>query len=243
MISEFSYSEYKNILKAFDGRWTMFHEVSDRPFVLMRHDVEFSVHRAYTLGKFEAENSVKSTYNFQVCCETYNIESNINSEKVIELRKNGHEIGLHFYAGHIENQDVNELIINLHKQKDILERAIGIEISTFSFHRPKQWMLEIREDMIGGMLNQYGNSFFEYSNDPQKIKYLADSRHSWDYGYPQDFTDWRRLQILTHPDEWSINGLNEKDNFLEIKAELTQTISDAFLAESPRNFSKYEGKI
>ena len=82
MISEFSYSEYKNILKAFDGRWTMFHEVSDRPFVLMRHDVEFSVHRAYTLGKIEVENSVKSTYNFQVSCETYNIASNINSEKV-----------------------------------------------------------------------------------------------------------------------------------------------------------------
>jgi len=243
VISKFSYSEYQDILEAFEGKWAMFHEVTDKPFVLMRHDVEFSVHRAYSLGKIESENSVKSTFNFQVCCETYNIASNINRKKVRELKKAGHEIGLHFYAGHLENQDLDKLIVNLHKQKDILESAIDIEISTFSFHRPKQWMLEIREDLVGGMINQYGNSFFEYSNKPQNIKYIADSRHSWDYGYPLDLTDKCRLQILTHPDEWSINGLNEKDNFMALKTELTKNISDAFLAESPRNFTKYKGKI
>lgn len=243
MITNFSFSEYKVILEAFKGKWIMFHEVTNQPFVLMRHDVEFSVNRAYLLGKIENENSVKSTFNFQVCCDTYNIASNINRKKVRELKKFGHEIGLHFYAGHLNNIDLDGLIINLHKQRDILENAVDIKISTFSFHRPKNWMLEIREDIVGGMLNQYGNSFFEYSNEPQNIKYIADSRHGWDYGYPLDYKNKLRLQILTHPDEWTIDGLNEKDNFMALKAELGKNISEAFLAESPRNFIKYEGKI
>jgi len=239
----FSFPEYKAILQAFKGKWTMFHDVTDKPFVLMRHDVEFSVDRAYLLGKFEAENSVKSTFNFQVCCETYNMVSKTNREKVRELRNIGHEIGLHFYANHLDSEDLNELLINLHKQKYILENAVDMEISTFSFHRPKEWMLKVREDQIGGMLNQYGNSFFEFSNEPKNIRYVADSRHSWDYGHPLDFTDIDRLQILTHPDEWSINGLNEEDNFIALKAELNRNVSEAFLAESPRNFAKYKDKI
>jgi hypothetical protein len=115
----FSFSEYKAILQAFKGKWKMFHDVTDKPFVLMRHDVEFSVDRAYLLGKIEAENSVKSTFNFQVCCETYNMASKKNREKVRELRNIGHGIGLHFYANHLDNEDLTELLLNLHRQKYI----------------------------------------------------------------------------------------------------------------------------
>jgi hypothetical protein len=209
----------------------------------MRHDVEFSIERAYSLGQIEIENSVKSTFNFQVCCETYNVFSATNSEKIRALKKMGHEIGLHFYANHLNKKNIDDLIISLHSQKKLLEAAIDIEISTFSFHRPKDWMLEIRKDQIGGMLNQYGKSFFEFSKEPKNIKYVADSRHSWDYGYPLDYIKKDRLQVLTHPDEWSLNGLNEANNFRLLKAELSSKISEAFLSESPRNFTQYKNQI
>ena len=161
---KFSYSEYKAILEAFQGKWTFFFDVTDKPFVLMRHDVEFSVDRAYLLGQIEAENSVKSTFNFQVSCETYNIVSIENRRKVRALKDLGHHIGLHFYANHLDRESLDELIINLDKQKQILENAIDIDISTFSFHRPKEWMLKVRDDQIGGMLNQYGNCLL-YTSD------------------------------------------------------------------------------
>jgi hypothetical protein len=239
----FSYSEYKKILQAFKGRWISFYDVTDKPFVLMRHDVEFSVDRAHSLGVIESDWLVKSTFNFQVSCETYNIFSFANRKKVRALKELGHEIGLHFYGDHILEGSVDELILGLNKQRAILEAAIDIEVSTFSFHRPKKWMLEIRDDHLGGMLNQYGKSFFEFSSSPKTIKYIADSRHSWDYGHPLNFTDMSRIQILTHPDEWSLTGSNEVDNFRALKSELSRNISEAFLAESPRNFSKYKGQI
>ena len=76
-----------------------------------------------------------------------------------------------------------------------------------------EWLLKIRDDEIGGMLNQYGQSFFEFSDEPKNIKYLADSRHSWDYGHPLDYKHMDFLQILTHPDDYEsfINELQNND--------------------------------
>ena len=240
----FSYDEYTSILEGFSGRWCSFFEISDKPFAVMRHDVEFSVERAFLLGKVEHENNVRSTFNFQVACNTYNVVSNKSREQILSLHSFGHEIGLHYYASHIEEGNLDELVIDLHRQRDILQRAVGLEIKTFSFHRPQQWMLAaLRDDFVGGLLNQYGNSFFEYDPAPTRVKYVADSRHGWDYGYPLDFVSSRQIQVLTHPDEWSEKGGDEEANFRAIKAELSQNISEAFMDESPRNFAKYEGKI
>ena len=77
----FSHQEYSSILEAFEGRWCSFFDVSDQPFVLMRHDVEFSVERAFELGELENQKGVKSTFNFQVCCDTYNVASNVSRKK------------------------------------------------------------------------------------------------------------------------------------------------------------------
>ncbi|MDC3401432.1 hypothetical protein OA101_00035 [Alphaproteobacteria bacterium] len=162
----FSHQEYSSILEAFEGRWCSFFDVSDQPFVLMRHDVEFSVERAFELGELENQKGVKSTFNFQVCCDTYNVASNVSREKIRSLANFGHTIGLHFYASHIEDSNFEVLEKELIRQTKILEDATDLDVKTFSFHRPKSWILkDLRDDQLAGLINQYGKSFFEFSEN------------------------------------------------------------------------------
>ena len=44
----------------------MFHEVTNQPFVLMRHDVEFSVNRAHAMAIIEKKLGIRSNYFFQI---------------------------------------------------------------------------------------------------------------------------------------------------------------------------------
>ena len=66
------------------------------------------------------------------------------------------------------------------------------------------------------MINVYGDSFFEFSSSPKKIKYIADSMHKWNYGHPVDNLHYEKIQILLHPDEWSSEGSTEKQLFHDL---------------------------
>lgn len=243
MTCPFSFLEYSKILLAYKKCWKDFGQPLSENFALLRHDVEFSTKRALDLARIEAENGICSTYNFQVCTHAYNITSIVNRKRISEIREMGHKIGLHFYFSHITDGDWDRLIKEFSMQMSILNSALGIDCDRFSYHRPKAWVLADREDTFHGVINEYGQTFFEFSPSPELIKYTADSRHQWDYGHPLECTGWKRIQILIHPDEWSLNGYGEEDNFRSLKEEHGQELTTTFLDETPKNYKKYEGKI
>ena len=115
---------------------------------------------------------------------------------------------------------------------------MGIECLSFSFHRPPKWALEVRADKICNMLNAYGPSFFELSSQPKHIKYVADSRHTWSYGHPSDQSDRKKIQILTHPDEWTEDGDN---NLVEFFKELQNEHNRLFI-NTLHNETKHYGE-
>ena len=83
----FSYNEYKNIINLIKSHLPIidFSEVTEKTekFCVLRHDIEFSIDRAYELAKVEKELGVTSTYTVQVRNNTYNALS----EKNIDLIK------------------------------------------------------------------------------------------------------------------------------------------------------------
>ena len=171
-------------------------------FAISRHDVEFDPVRALEMAKIEHKFHIKSTYFFQVSSDAYNLSS-VNNRKILsEIERLGHAIGLHFYVSHLDSYQ--KLIFNeeLHYQSSVLSKLISRDVNCFSVHRPRSWFLEIREDFICDMINTYGPSFFEYAQSPKKIKYYADSTHQWNYGEPKFTANFKKYQILTHPDEW-----------------------------------------
>ena len=77
----FSYDEYRKIIKSIQesGKQATFEEAIEmQEFVIMRHDVEFSVDRAYQLSKVEKEMDFTSTYFFQWTNNSYNLLSRRN---------------------------------------------------------------------------------------------------------------------------------------------------------------------
>ena len=81
-----------------------------------------------------------------------------------------------------------------------MEIGLGLKIDRFSFHRPADWVLKNRSDVMNGLLTLYGGSFFEHTKTPKTpkhIKYLADSRHRWDYGHPLENHNYKNKALLS----------------------------------------------
>lgn len=242
----FSHSEYRQILGKYQGQIRDFNDVlneNEQEFVILRHDVEFSVLRALEIAQLENEFNVCSTFNFQVLAHTYNLFSNINVERIRKIISLGHKIGLHFYHSHVRDHDWRALENEFRRQMNMLSQGVGCVSDRFSFHRPKAWMLEPRSNYLFDTINQYGASFFEYSPSPKSILYLADSRHEWSYGHPLEIKPGKMMQLLTHPDEWTRKGLSEAENFKSLLDELEDENRATFLLESPKNYTKYVGRL
>lgn len=203
----FTYEEYREILNLYSHRIKSFNEAKGlSQFVILRHDVEFSVTRALKMAKIEESIGIKSTYFFQVLSSAYNPFSNKHRDAIQMIQKMGHSVGLHAYISHLKEGDIRSLNNELVKQKKMFEYGLELNCTSFSFHRPPMWALELRQDNLCSMLNAYGPSFFEFSSDPKHIKYIADSKHNWPYGHPIEHERERKIQILLHPDEWTEDG-------------------------------------
>ena len=217
----FSYNEYKNIIRLVRSHLPIFDfgditETTDK-FCVLRHDIEFSIDRAYELAKVEKELGVTSTYTVQVRNNTYNALSEKNIELIQKIKSLGHKIGLHQNPPLMEIEKLgNYIITDIH----LLEHFYGFEIDRFAFHRPKKEFLASYIN-LKDKINCYGKNFFHYFDEkPDKLDvlYLADSNHEWKYGYPLefDFSKINKLQLLTHPFSWTENGGDNYGNYLSL---------------------------
>ena len=240
---DFSFSGYRGLLSPFIERIVDYPEATNaNSFVVLRHDVEFSISRAYEIAKIDSEMGIVSTFLFQVCSDAYNLSSDHAREVVSEIASLGMKVGLHFYVSNIPVGDKDKLFLELSRQRNIFEASTGMDCDRFSFHRPPRWVLLHRADYMAGLLNLYGESFFEFSQSPTKIKYIADSLHRFKYGHPHDFIDKHKIQILLHPDEWSSENTNEEENFRMLEIEHHKFFEETLAKESPANYQRRQAK-
>ena len=217
----FSYNEYKSIIKKVTNELPLSDCLSVLngldEFVFVRHDVEFSVKRAFNLAKFESNDlSINTTYLFQLRNNNYNILSSKNIKLVREIKDMGHSIGLHVHLGGLKNIDDIENYV----ENDIstLGKYFGFDVNEYSFHRPTQESLRRNVD-IKNRINLYGDKFFHYyeTEKPKNMNvvYLADSNHLWRYGYPLDLdlNKHRKIQLNCHPFSWTLKGYDNLNNF------------------------------
>ena len=216
----FSFSDYKEIIRIIKStdRYMDYHKAltSDK-FILMRHDVEYSVERAYELAKVESSMDFTSTYFFQWTNNSYNILSRKNKDLIKDMHERGHTIGLHFALnGMTDMEQIRKQIV---KEIDILNSMFEFKIDTFSVHRPSKDVL--RENIkLPGIINAYQDEFFTFAEDvtestPVSVKYLSDANHIWRYGYPdaKNILGNDKVQILTHPFAWCKQGYDNFDNY------------------------------
>jgi len=233
----FSYNEYKNIINLVREYIPIvdFSEVNEKTkkFCVLRHDIEFSIDRAYKLAKIEKELGITSTYTVQVRNNTYNALSEKNIDLIRKIKDLGHHIGLHQNPPLMEFEKLGNYIMT---DINILEHFYGFEIDRFAFHRPKKEYLK-SYITLDNKINCYDKKFFQYFDDrPDEldILYLADSNHEWKYGYPLDFdfTKINKLQLLTHPFSWSVDGGDNYSNFLSLIRERNNELVNSMNTET-----------
>ena len=241
----FSFDDYRKIIRIIQstGRQADYKKaLSKDRFIIMRHDVEYSVERAYNLSKVEESMDFTSAYFFQWTNNSYNILSRKNRDMVKDMHERGHQIGLHFALnGMTDMEQIKKQII---KEMNILSEMFGFAVDTFSIHRPSKDVL--RENIkLPGILNAYQDDFFTFAENvteetPVTVKYMSDANHIWRYGYPdeENILSYNKVQILTHPFAWTKKGYDNFDNYKTLVQEKTMEVINSIDNEC-KDFGEY----
>lgn len=242
----FSFADYKEIIKIVQstGRHAGYADALGKDkFIIMRHDVEYSVERAYALSRVEQSMDFVSTYFFQWTNNSYNILSRRNMDMIKDMHERGQHIGLHFALNGMT--DMEQIRRRIKKELDILSEMFGFAIKEFSIHRPSKDVLR-KNIKLEGILNAYQDDFFTFvegditENTSVAVKYMSDANHIWRYGYPDEgnITGYDKVQILTHPFAWCKEGYNNFDNYKALVLEKYVELIDSIDQEC-KDFGEY----
>lgn len=242
----FSYDDYREIIRIIKatGRYTDYKHALERDkFVLMRHDVEYSVERAYDLSKVEESMDFTSTFFFQWTNNSYNLLSRRNLDMIKDMHERGQTIGLHYALNGLTDMEMARKQIE--KEINMLSEMCGFQIDTFSVHRPSKDILRANIK-IPGILNAYQDEFFTFAeevneNTPVAVKYLSDANHIWRYGYPDEanINGNDKVQILVHPFAWHKNGYDNFNNYVALVEEKYAQMIESIDAEC-KDFVEYK---
>lgn len=248
-MNTFSYDEYRTIIKEIKktNRAKFFSEAyGKKDYIVMRHDIEFSIERAYSMALLEQEEEFRSVYFVQLTNNAYNALSQKNINLLCQMYEMGHEIGLHFHLHGMT--DINEIKKQILTELGVLGQILEIPMHSFSIHRPTPDILE-KNIHIDGYWNAYQDDFFDFVRDmavtSPTIKYLSDARHQWNYNlYPDEetFQKYKRIQILTHPYSWTENGYDNFHNFESLIRERTKELIDTIDGEC-QHFSQVKDDV
>lgn len=171
---------------------------------MWRHDVDFSLNRAYRLAEMEAELGVKATYFIHMQSGFYNIFEPSQYKILKRIIDKGHAVGLHFdhgfYTQSKQMSDHDEIEKQAVIEKEMMENYFGIQIGAVSFHNPEaNQVLNLQQDYYGGGVNAYSQTI------RNQCKYCSDSNGYWRYDRLQDVieSDYKKLHVLTHPVWWT----------------------------------------
>ena len=116
MIRPFSYKEYVQIIDWVKSNYNILQysdvNTDSDEFCVIRHDVEYSIKRAYELAKLEETMGIKTTYLIQIRNNCYNALSVKNVSLLREIYDMGHDIGLHVHRGLMHlYEDISDMIL------------------------------------------------------------------------------------------------------------------------------------
>lgn len=144
----FSFEHYERILDLLQSKSYSVYtcegficaEKVKRPFIVLRHDIEYYPEKALEFARIEKSRGVRSSYFFRVHAKEYNLFSYRTYKSLRSISELGHEIGLHsenLDFAHVTNESPDMIV---RKEKSVLELILGKAIKGVSPHRDLTWM-------------------------------------------------------------------------------------------------------
>lgn len=215
---DFTFDNYRRLLQLAKERGFHFilHKdafVAERKDVIWRHDVEFEPDLALRMAVIEHELGVQATCFFQLHSPYYNLFDEHYSQVFHKIKDLGHHVGLHFDSRYWNITDENQLSDYITIDKEYMEKNLGVELDTFSFHNTTPFTQSCLNYQYGGLINVYSSYFKEHYN------YCGDSLGYWRFDRLEDVLnddDVLHLQVLTHDANWSDEVLSPRKRFSKV---------------------------
>ncbi|MBL8029300.1 MAG: hypothetical protein JNL74_22955 [Fibrobacteres bacterium] len=171
-----------------------------KPTLILRHDIDSSLHNALVMARMENELGIESTYFVQLHCDYYSSLTIEGISLIRSLRDLGHEIGLHYDPVYY-----NTLGISFEKgvsqDIEILEAIIERPLLSVSRHLP----------LLGGQKESLPSKIKFNAMNPDyingKYKYLSDSNGVFREGcFCSHLNNLKDYCFLVHPIWWTTDG-------------------------------------
>jgi hypothetical protein len=224
--SDFSYRSYVELLRYIRSLGREICPLRDAPadgaYVILRHDIDYSVAKAREMALVEHEEGIRSTYLVLFTSPYYNLLQEENRRLVSDIAGLGHEVGLHFDYDACAATDQDGRAAEFTRFVRLLEAQTGVTVTSTAQHNPS--MTSGRLSM-SGYRDAYAAEYF------REIGYLSDSRRL--FGAPDVRAFLRqhaRCQLLIHPLWWSHEGVDRRGAFQAVKEAIVAEVDDRLTA-------------
>lgn len=195
MNCDFSYNHYIEIVQALAAgrRVTTFDQASDADeFLLLRHDIDYSVPKALRMAELEHEHGFAATYFVLLTSDLYNALDGTNTAALRQITALGHSIGLHVDVQLTSDFHLDTAAV-VTEQVRVLNAVLNQPVRAIAAHNPGA----IKETPAPATL--YDAYSARFTNN---TSYLSDSCMRWRRGCPHDGWPSGSVQLLTHPIWW-----------------------------------------
>lgn len=174
-------------------------------YILLRHDVDFSLDYALRMAEIEAKNNLGSTYLILLHSQHYNALSEKNSSIIKKIVDLGHDIGLHYDTRFLGDENIIDEIKN---EVKILENITKTKIISLAQHDVT---------ITGKIQAELSKDFIDARQEDiaKNTTYISDSVQNWRNGCMCTYVNKeKKIQILTHPIWWCDEHIH-RDRILE----------------------------
>jgi hypothetical protein len=223
---DFTHATYRSFLQHIRACGHAICPLSDVPtsgkFVILRHDIDYSVVKALELAQIEHDLGIRATVFLMFSSTYYNLLSVEQLRAARRIVSLGHEIGFHYDTQLFEESSDDVQVEHIDRQARFLSTLLETPITTVAQHNPSVTPRRIK---ITGYVDAYAD---RYCKD---IAYLSDSRRLFGVADPFRFFETHdRAQLLIHPLWWSAVSLTRWEAFAAIRHAAVSRIDEELFA-------------
>jgi hypothetical protein len=218
---DFSHRAYCELLEYIKGLGDRIVPFRDIPpsgrYVILRHDIDFSVAKAEEMAALDRQAGVQSTFFVLLTTPYYNPLDEENLQILRRIIGMGHEIGLHYDCSGFDALTFDEQYRRIQSLAACLEHHLNIQVKVIAQHKPAAATMHPE---YPGYMDPYCHPSF------RDIAYISDSRMLFRvkdvYAF---FREKPRCQAVLHPIWWHKQPKTRAQIFEEIKTQLAQQFS------------------
>jgi hypothetical protein len=223
---DFTHAGYRSLLQhiqAFGHTICAFRGVpATGKYVILRHDIDYSVINAVALAEIEHELGARATVFLMLSSTYYNllhVEQLHAAQRIVAL---GHEIGFHYDTDVFAGLPPEETGQRIAAQARFLSELLETPVTMVAQHNPSVTTARV---VVPGYTDAYADRFCK------DIAYLSDSRRLWGTADVLGFFEQHeRAQLLIHPLWWNADSKSRWEAFTAIRNAAIARIDDAISA-------------